>query len=289
MCAPDDIASVGFAYGDGAVIEGGGAIHAGVSYAKGASSSAMSLELMASIVTVKMDVKLRSGDIEVLSPLRAGFGEPRVSNTQPPATADTKHLEMRLGLIEWDISSLPKKDCSRPSYRRTTALVPTKRTVQKRAVPQSFPARSTVYVAAEKDADGICTIVQLPTLASIKDALAEELPGAIALFAIPRTPVHWAQLCAKGARTAHAYAKAHLAGLHKEQDLEEQKRRVIARVEAERATRWNLPFPVRRESPTKRHERMQRALLEEPLPAYKLSTARFLVEIAGRLERVTGS
>ncbi|KDQ10797.1 hypothetical protein BOTBODRAFT_35909 [Botryobasidium botryosum FD-172 SS1] len=161
---------------------------------------------------------------------------------------------------------------------RTNAPIPsplTMKVIQKRtASPTTSPSvRSTICVAAEKNVAGICIIIQSPTLASVKDILVGDLPGDIALLAAPKTPLHWAQLRAKGAQTARVCAKAHLAALRKEPDVEERKRRVIARVKAERAARQNLPFPVRRESPTERHERMQKALLAELLPAYKLTIA----------------
>ncbi|KDQ10850.1 hypothetical protein BOTBODRAFT_638487 [Botryobasidium botryosum FD-172 SS1] len=114
---------------------------------------------------------------------------------------------------------------------------PVKTTTEKPAAPQSLPARSTVYVAAENNAAGICILIQSPTLVNVKDLWVEELPGDIALLAVSETPVHWAQLRAKGAQTAHACAKAHLAALRKEPDVEAQKRRVIARVEAKRTAR----------------------------------------------------
>ncbi|KDQ10847.1 hypothetical protein BOTBODRAFT_147484 [Botryobasidium botryosum FD-172 SS1] len=112
---------------------------------------------------------------------------------------------------------------------------PVKKTAEKPAAPQSLPARSTVCVAAENNAVGICIFIQSPTLVNVKDLWVEDLPGDIALLAVPRTPVHWAQLRAKGAQTAHACAKAHLAALRKEPDVEARKQR--------RAWLWNALAP----------------------------------------------
>ncbi|KDQ12624.1 hypothetical protein BOTBODRAFT_67310 [Botryobasidium botryosum FD-172 SS1] len=100
--------------------------------------------------------------------------------------------------------------------------------------------RRTVHLQSQENTAAICIIVQSPTLGSIKDHVDNALPEDIHLLAVPWSPLHDVQCRVKETREAeleHSRAQAHLAKLRSHPELEEIKRRVRERVEAEKAAR----------------------------------------------------
>ncbi|KDQ20269.1 hypothetical protein BOTBODRAFT_62582 [Botryobasidium botryosum FD-172 SS1] len=130
------------------------------------------------------------------------------------------------------------------------------------------PAQSTkryvrsICVRANENVADICVFVQSPTLTNVEehtDQKEEEPSEDIERLAVPETPLEFMQRRAKANTAARARVEAHLAELRSQPEIEDiVKKRIIARVEAERARR-SQPFGMR-PSLKEREENNQRQI-----------------------------